>query len=44
MDALARAGEGDLRASSPQQVDWRDSFNFLKTIREDCEYRRHAMI
>lgn len=43
MDALGERGDGDLDPRPAQQVDRCDGFNFLKTLRQDCENRGHGV-
>lgn len=43
MFVIPEGGDGDFGAGAAQQVDGRDGFNFFKTVRQDCENRRHGL-
>lgn len=43
VDAVTKRGDRDFDSRTAQQVDGRGCFNFLKSVREDCENRGHGM-
>ena len=42
MRARAERGDGDLAAGATQQIDWRNCFNFFKTLWQNSENRGHG--
>lgn len=44
MNAFAEGGEGDLDAGAAQEIHRCDGLNFLKSIRQDCEYSGHTYV